>query len=107
MPYCAEPWAVIIAAALEIDFRALPGETVLHFNDDGAGERVEAEDGIAGDDLCLTDGGRRNQIPVDDIAIGFVDADAVHIDREAFGRARHRGRGLTAEIDRFCERAAD
>ena len=86
-----------IAADLHICFTSLIGEAVFHRQQDGAAERVEAEGRIVRDELRLVDGVRRDEVPIHDVAEGFVDANPVLIDGEAFGRAAH-GRGIKAPI---------
>src|SRR5436189_5843834 len=84
-------------AGAEIDFRALVGEAVLHFERDGSAKRIQSEHGIVGEDHRAIDRNRRDQIPIDDITESFVDADAVLINRKALRRARY-GRGGEAAI---------
>ena len=81
--------------ALDLRRHALEVEAVLHLDHDGATERVEAEDGIVGHDRDVADGHRGDEVPVDGIAEGLVDPDAVLVHGKALGRARH-GRGLEA-----------
>ena len=83
--------AVTIRAALERRLRAGSGETVLHDDIDGAAQSVEAEHRIVAPGIHAGDGGLRNRIPVDRVAKGFVEPDAVLIDRDALGRALQRG----------------
>ncbi|GJE46777.1 hypothetical protein AEGHOMDF_5985 [Methylobacterium soli] len=86
-----------VRAAERGDLGALPGEAVLHLDVDGAAERVEAEDRIARHDVDAVDRDLRDQIQVDGVAEGLVDAHAVLVDRQTLRHAGHR-RGLEAAI---------
>ena len=85
-----------VGAAGRIDFEAVIGEAVLHLQVDGAAQCVEAEGGVVGPDVGAADGNRRDQVPVDGIAEGFVDADALHVDGEPLRGALQRGGGKAA-----------
>src|SRR6202167_1933841 len=97
----------VIHPALETDLAALPVKAVLHVHNDGAGDRIKAKNRIAGHDLRVADRRWRNEIPIDDVAIGFVDTNAVHVDGKAFRRAGNGRSGFTAEIDGLREGSAD
>ena len=62
-----------------------------------AAQRVEPVYRVAGHERHAIDGGFRNEVPVDDVAKNFVDADAVLIDGQALRRADD-GRGGKAAI---------
>ena len=83
--------AVTIRAALERRLRASSRETILHDDIDGAAQSVEPEHRIVAPGVHAGDGGLRDRIPVDGVAKGFVEPDAVLIDRDALGRALQRG----------------
>ena len=85
-----------VGAAGRIDFEAVISEAVLHLQVDGAAQCVEAEGGVVGPDVGAADGNRRDQVPVDGIAEGFVDADALHVDGEPLRGALQRGGGKAA-----------
>src|SRR5262249_56693398 len=67
-----------VGAARGIEFRAAIGEAVLHLEADGAAERVETEGRIIGPDVGPPDGNVRDEVPVDSVAEGLIDADALH-----------------------------
>src|SRR5215813_15361343 len=71
-----------VGAARGVEFRAAIGEAVLHLEAYRAAERVETEGGIIGPHIGATDCDGRDQVPVDGVAEGFVDADALHVDRK-------------------------
>ncbi len=81
--------------ALDLRRHTLEVEAVLHLDHDGAAQRVEAEDGVVGHDRDVADGHRGDEVPVDGVPEGLVDPDAVLVNGQALGRARH-GRGLEA-----------
>ena len=56
--------------------------------DDRAADGVEAEHRIGADDGDAVDGVVGQEVPVDDVAEGLVDAHAVLIDGEALGERR-------------------
>ena len=55
--------------------------------------------GFAASKLTDSIAGGRDQIPVHRVAERIVEAGAIHVDREALGRAGHRGGGEAAEQD--------
>jgi hypothetical protein len=58
-----------------------------------AAERVETEGRIVGPDVGAPDGNVWDEIPVDGIAEGFIDANALHVDRKPLrGALQRRGR---------------
>src|SRR5262249_47430436 len=71
-----------VGAARGVELRAAIGESVLHLEAYRAAERVEAEGRIVGPDVGPPDGDGWDEVPVDRVAEGFVDADALHVDRE-------------------------
>src|SRR6185437_13452359 len=54
-------------AAHDIDFGAVIVEAILHLHIDGAAERVQPERGIVGHHGARSDGGGRDQVPVDGV----------------------------------------
>src|SRR6266581_2690578 len=86
-----------IGAAGGVEFHAAIGEAVLHLEAYCAAERVETEGRIVGPHIGAADGNGRDEVPVDGIAEGFVDADTLHIDREPLWGALQR-RGAKAAI---------
>ena len=72
-----------VGAARGVEFGAAIGEAVLHLEAYRAAECVEAEGRIVGPDVGPTDGDGWDEIPVDGVAEGFVDADTLHINRES------------------------
>ena len=95
--------AAVAAAEAAVEIEALIGEAVLHIEHDGAAERVQSEQRIAGDDDAAVDGDGGDQVPVDRIPIGLVDAHAVLIDGESLGRSRNRRGDEPAKIDLWTE----
>src|SRR5262245_7934111 len=81
------------------DLLAGVGEAVLHLDGDRTAERVEAEDRIARVDVQAVDRPFRDEVPVDRIAEGFVDAHAVLIDRYTLRRADGRRRNEAAVLN--------
>ena len=79
-----------VGAARGIELGAVVGEAVLHLEADRATKRVEAEGRIVGPDIRAADCHLRNQVPVDGVAEGFIDTDALHVDSEPLRRALHR-----------------
>src|SRR5262249_54291582 len=71
-----------------------------------AAERIEAESRIVGPDIGATDGDGRDQVPVDGVAEGFVDADTLHVDREPLRGALQRRGGEAAIAQVWCELVA-
>src|SRR5262245_24568005 len=71
-----------VGAARGVEFRAAIGEAFLHLEAYGSAERVETEGRIVGPHVSPTDGDGWDEVPVDCVAEGFVDADALHVDRE-------------------------
>src|SRR5262249_31594677 len=63
-----------------IEFGAAVGEAVLHLEADRATKGVEAEGRIVGPDIRAADRDLRNQVPVDGVAEGLIDADTLHVD---------------------------
>jgi hypothetical protein len=86
-----------VGAARGVEFRAAIGEAVLHLKADGAAERVETEGWVIGPDVGTPDSNVRDEIPVDGVAEGFVDAHTLHVDREPL-RCALQGRGSEAAI---------
>ncbi len=89
--------AAAVGAERRVRFLALIGEAVLHLDGQGAADGVEAEDRVVGHEGQAADRHFRDEVPVDDIAIGLVDADAVLIDGEPLRRSRYR-RGDEAAV---------
>ena len=85
-------------AAHRVDLGAVIVEAVLHLHVDGAAQRVEAERGIVGHDGDRPDRGGRDQIPVDGVAEGFVDAHTVLVDRQSLRRAGDGRRDEAAKL---------
>src|ERR1700756_5204419 len=82
-----------IGAARGVELRAAIGEAVLHLEAYRTAERVETEGRIVGPHVGAADGNGRDEVPVDGIAEGFVDANALHVDREPLrGALQWRGR---------------
>ena len=82
-----------VGAARTIDLEAAIGKPILHLQAHRTTQGVEAEGRIVGPDVGAADGDGRDEIPVDGIAEGFVDADTLHVDREALrGALQRRGR---------------
>src|SRR5262249_15635114 len=79
-----------VGAALGIEFGAVVIEAVLHLEADRATKGVEAEGWIVGPDIRAADRDLRNQVPVDGIAEGLIDADTLHVDGEPLRRALQR-----------------
>jgi hypothetical protein len=71
---------------------SLVGKAVLHRHRHGTTERVQAEHGGRAQGVDPVDGDVRDEVPIDRIAEGFVDAHAVLVDRDPLRRAEHRGR---------------
>ncbi len=69
-----------VGATGRVKLKPVVVEAVLHLEADRAAERIEAERWIVGPDVGAADGDRRDQIPVDGVAEGFVDANALHVD---------------------------
>src|SRR5262245_11008402 len=86
-----------VGAARGVEFRAAIGEAVLHLEADRAAERVETEGRIVGPDVGASDGNGWDEVPVDGVAEGFVDADTLHVDRKPLRGALQR-RGCEAAI---------
>ena len=74
------------------------GEAVLKLHRDRAAERVQPEGRIGTLDGDAIDGDVRDEIPVDRVAEGLVEARPVQIDREPLRIAAQR-RGLIAAIE--------
>src|SRR2546430_4269399 len=72
-----------VGAARGVEFRAAIGEAVLHLEAYRSAERVETEGRIVGPDVGAADGNGWDEVPVDRVAEGFVDADALHVDRQS------------------------
>jgi len=86
-------------AAAQIELRALPGEAVLHVENDGAANGVEAVKRIASFDRDIVDGDAGDEVPIDRVAPHLVDAHAVLEHGEALRHAGVGRRGETAIID--------
>ena len=93
-----------VGAAGRVKFKSVVVEAVLHLQADRAAERIEAERWIVGPDVGAADGDRRDQIPVDGVAEGFVDANALHVDGKPLRGALQR-RGREAAIAQVLEEA--
>ena len=77
-------------AGARIDLRALISEAVLHAEHDGAAERIEPEHGVAAHDRDIVDSVGGQEVPVDDVTEGLVDAHAVLVDSEPLRNAVER-----------------
>ena len=86
------PADAAIGTARCVGLGALIGEAVLHLEAHRAAERIEAEGRVVGPDVGAADRDGRDHVPVDGVAEGLVDADAVHVDREPLRRALQRRR---------------
>ena len=93
-----------VGAPGRVKLKTVVVEAVLHLQADRAAERIEAERWIVGPDVRAADGDRRDQIPVDGVAEGFVDANALHVDGKPLRRALQR-RGREAAIAQALEEA--
>ena len=62
-------------------------EAVLHIDRNGAANGVEAEHRVVGLQGEFVDGDFGKERPIDDVAISFVDANAILIDRDALRRS--------------------
>ena len=62
--------------------------------------------GLLGHERQLVDRHLRDEVPVDDVAVRFVDAHAVLVDRDALRRARHRRGREAAIVEVALERVA-
>ena len=87
-----------VGAAHQVERRPLKVEAILHLHGHGAAESIEAEGRIVADDLHRLHGLGRDQVPVDRVAEGFVDAHAVLIDGQALRRTLDRRGGKAAEV---------
>jgi hypothetical protein len=96
------PADAAIGAARCVRLETLIGKAILHLEAHGAAERVEAEGRIVGPDVGTADRDSRDHVPVDGVAEGLVDADAVHVDREPLRRALQR-RGHETAIAQILE----
>jgi hypothetical protein len=88
-----------IGADHRLGFLALVGEAVLHLDGEGAADGVETKDRAVGHEREAADRHFRDEVPVDDVAIGLVDAHAVLVDRKSLRRSRHRRGDKTAVVD--------
>ncbi len=87
-------------AAVRFDFAAGIVVAVLRAHHQRAAERVEAEHRIgARHQRDFRDRGLRDQVPVHRVAERFVDAHAVDVDGQAFGRAEQRRRREAVVVD--------
>ena len=86
-----------VGAADHLHFGAVIGEAVLHLDAERAADRIEAEHRIVGKQRNPIDGFFRDEIPVDHVTPGFVDAHAVLIDRDTLRRSLH-GRCLESAV---------
>ena len=93
-----------VGAAGRVKFEAVVVEAVLHLQADRSAQGVEAERWIVGPDVGPADGDGRDQIPVDGVAEGFVDANALHVDSKPLRGALQR-RGREAAIAQVLEEA--
>src|SRR5262245_5271361 len=71
-----------VGATRSVEVCAAISKAVLHLEAYRAAERVEAEGRIVGPDVGPPDGDGWDEVPVDSVAEGFVDADALHVHRE-------------------------
>jgi len=85
-----------VGAARGVEFRAAIGEAVLHLEANRAAECVETEGRVIGPDVGAADGNVRDEVPVDCVAEGFVDAHTLHVDREPLRSALQRRGGEAA-----------
>src|SRR5579864_8214718 len=79
--------ALAKGTASGLPFEALIGKAVLHRDDDRAAQGVEPVDRVRADHVEAIDRDIGDEIPIDRIAEGFVDADAILIDRDPLRRA--------------------
>jgi hypothetical protein len=84
-----------VRPAHDVDRRPLKVESVLHLHAKGAAQRIQPEGGIVADDVDRAHGRGWDQVPVDGVAEGLVDAHAVLVDGQALRRARN-GRSVKA-----------
>ena len=87
-------------SAVHLGLRPVVFEAILHVQRQRPAERIEAEHGVrTRHQLHGVHRRERNEVPVDGVAKGLVDAHAVLIDGEA-GRQAEQGRsGKPAEVD--------
>src|SRR5919204_1032414 len=85
-----------VGAARGVEFRAAIGKAVLHLEAYRAAKRVEAEGRIIGPDVGAPDGNVRDEIPIDGVAEGFIDADTLHVNRKPLRGALQRRGGEAA-----------
>jgi hypothetical protein len=88
-----------VHAAQPIDLSAMVVEAVFHIDRNRAANGVEAEHRVVGLQGEFVDGDFREERPIDDVAIGFVDANAVLIDGDALRGAGHRRRHKAAVVE--------
>ena len=93
-----------VGAPGRVEFESVVVEAVLHLQADRSAEGVEAERRIVGPDVGAADRDRRDEIPVDGVAEGFVDANALHVDSKPLRGALQR-RGREAAIAQVLEEA--
>ena len=86
-------------AAQRVGFESVVGEAVLELKAHGSTERVEAEHRVVRPDVGALDGVGRDEVPVDRVAECFVEADAVHVDRQPLRPALERGGGEATVLD--------
>src|SRR5262249_27272027 len=87
-------------AAIDLRTSALGIETILHLQRQGAAQRVQTEHGVGPcENLHRVDRRERDQVPVDRVAEGFVDAHAVLVNGKTLRQPEERGGGEAAEVD--------
>ena len=92
--------------ALDLSLRAPIAEAVLHLEVDGSAQRVQSENRIVGPQIGAVDGDGRNEVPVDRVAERLVEADPVHIHRNALRGALHRRCGEAPIAQLLCSTVA-
>src|ERR1700683_107461 len=93
--------------AVSLKLRARVSVAAFGLKRERAAKRIQTEDGIgAGDQRHCANGRLGDQIPVDRIAEGFVDAHTVDVNRKTFGRAEQRRGGEPVVVDVELERVA-
>ena len=77
-------------ASVADNLTALIVEAILHVDDDGATQGIEAVDGIVAHHRHVVDGDLRQEVVVDDVAEQLVDAHAVLVDGKPLRHAVDR-----------------
>ena len=81
-------------AGADLNITALEVKAVLHIDDEGAAEAIEAVEWVrTAAKGNLVNSGLRQQVPIDRIAKGLIDAHAVLVDRQPLGQPQQRRRG--------------